>query len=195
MAWLRLYLPPFLFFWLSACLSLYITDAMFEGVWLDGWVSLLLSGLILALVNMFLKPILMVLTLPLMVFTLGLAIPLLNGLLLMIVDELVLGFHLAGYGVAVVAALLISLISFLINVGIGRIRVSGRLGANGQSGSWRGGVSSRRRSTRQTVDEQTSQASQSYRGGATRSGRSHGYSSPSRSDDVIDVEVHERKDS
>ena len=192
MAWLRLYLPSFLFFWLSACLSLYITDALFEGVWLDGWVSLLLSGLILALVNMFLKPILMVLTLPLMVFTLGLAIPLLNGLLLMIVDELVLGFHLAGYGVAVVAALLISLISFLINVGIGRIRVSGRLGGNGQTGSWGGGASSRR--SRQAPDEQASQASQSYRGGATRSGRSHGYSSPSRSDDVIDVEVHERKD-
>ncbi|MGA1043475.1 MAG: hypothetical protein ACO3S9_08395, partial [Burkholderiaceae bacterium] len=38
------------------------------------------------------------------------------------------------------------------------------------------------------------EASESYRGGATRSGRSHGYSSASRSDDVIDVEVHERKD-
>jgi putative membrane protein len=186
MAWLRLYLPPFFFFWLSACLSLYITDAMFEGVWLDGWVSLLLSGLILAFVNMFLKPILMVLTLPLMVFTLGLALPLLNGLLLMIVDELVLGFHLAGYGVAVVAALLISLISFLINVAIGRIRVQGRFG----------GGQGRRHSqaTRQGSGSERTDATESNRGGATRSGRSHGYSSPSRSDDVIDVEVHERKD-
>ena len=182
MAWLRLYLPPFLFFWLSACLSLYITDAMFEGVWLDGWVSLLVSGLILAFVNMFLKPILMVLTLPLMVFTLGLALPLLNGLLLMIVDELVLGFHLAGYGVAVVAALLISLISFLINLAIGRIQVQGRFGGR------------RARPSRSGSGAERTEASQSYRGGATRSGRSHGYSSGSRSDDVIDVEVHERKD-
>ena|SRR6056300_1433676 len=182
MAWLRLYLPPFLFFWLSACLSLYITDAMFEGVWLDGWVSLLVSGLILAFVNMFLKPILMVLTLPLMVFTLGLALPLLNGLLLMIVDELVLGFHLAGYGVAVVAALLISLISFLINLAIGRIQVRGRFGGR------------RARPPRSGSGAERTEASESYRGGATRSGRSHGYSSPSRSDDVIDVEVHERKD-
>ncbi|MFZ9081359.1 MAG: phage holin family protein [Burkholderiaceae bacterium] len=182
MAWLRLYLPPFLFFWLSACLSLYITDAMFEGVWLDGWVSLLVSGLILAFVNMFLKPILMVLTLPLMVFTLGLALPLLNGLLLMIVDELVLGFHLAGYGVAVVAALLISLISFLINLAIGRIQVRGRFGGR------------RARPPRSGSGAERTEASESYRGGATRSGRSHGYSSASRSDDVIDVEVHERKD-
>jgi len=182
MAWLRLYLPPFLFFWLSACLSLYITDAMFEGVWLDGWVSLLVSGLILAFVNMFLKPILMVLTLPLMVFTLGLALPLLNGLLLMIVDELVLGFHLAGYGVAVVAALLISLISFLINLVIGRIQVRGRFGGR------------RARPPRSGSGAERTEASESYRGGATRSGRSHGYSSASRSDDVIDVEVHERKD-
>ncbi|MGA0954504.1 MAG: phage holin family protein [Burkholderiaceae bacterium] len=182
MAWLRLYLPPFLFFWLSACLSLYITDAMFEGVWLDGWVSLLVSGLILAFVNMFLKPILMVLTLPLMVFTLGLALPLLNGLLLMIVDELVLGFHLAGYGVAVVAALLISLISFLINLAIGRIQVRGRFGGR------------RARHSRSDSGAERTEASESYRGGATRSGRSHGYSSASRSDDVIDVEVHERKD-
>jgi putative membrane protein len=155
---------------------------MFEGVWLDGWVSLLVSGLILAFVNMFLKPILMVLTLPLMVFTLGLALPLLNGLLLMIVDELVLGFHLAGYGVAVVAALLISLISFLINLAIGRIQVRGRFGGR------------RARPPRSGSGAERTEASESYRGGATRSGRSHGYSSASRSDDVIDVEVHERKD-
>jgi putative membrane protein len=169
MAWLRLYLPSFVFFWLSACLGLYITDALFEGVWLDGWVSLLVSGFILAFVNMFLKPILMVLTLPLMVFTLGLALPLLNGLLLMIVDELVLGFHLAGYGVAVVAALLISLISFLINITIGRIQMQGRLGRG------RG----RARQDRGDRNDRTARP---------------GYSSPSRRDDVIDVEVHERKD-
>ncbi|MGA0824479.1 MAG: phage holin family protein [Burkholderiaceae bacterium] len=182
MAWLRLYLPPFGLFWLSAGLSLYITAAMFEGVWGAGWVSRLVSGLILAFVNMFLKPILMVLTLPLMVFTLGLALPLLNGLLLMIVDELVLGFHLAGYGVAVVAALLISLISFLINLAIGRIQVRGRFGGR------------RARPPRSGSGAERTEASESYRGGATRSGRSHGYSSASRSDDVIDVEVHERKD-
>jgi Predicted membrane protein len=169
MAWLRLYLPSFVFFWLSACLGLYITDAVFEGVWLDGWVSLLVSGFILAFVNMFLKPILMVLTLPLMVFTLGLALPLLNGLLLMIVDELVLGFHLAGYGVAVVAALLISLISFLINITIGRIQMQGRLGRGG----------GRARPDRGDRNDRTARP---------------GYSSPPRSDDVIDVEVHERKD-
>ena len=170
MAWLRLYLPSFVFFWLSACLGLYITDALFEGVWLDGWVSLLVSGLILAFVNMFLKPILMVLTLPLMVFTLGLALPLLNGLLLMIVDELVLGFHLAGYGVAVVAALLISLISFLITLTVGRINVQARSG---------------RRPHRPDRPDRGDRNDRTAR---------PGYSSPSRRDDVIDVEVHERKD-
>ena len=170
MAWLRLYLPSFVFFWLSACLGLYITDAVFEGVWLDGWVSLLVSGFILAFVNMFLKPILMVLTLPLMVFTLGLALPLLNGLLLMIVDELVLGFQLAGYGVAVVAALLISLISFLITLTIGRIKVQALSG---------------RRPNRPDRPDRGDRNDRTAR---------PGYSSPPRSDDVIDVEVHERKD-
>lgn len=170
MAWLRLYLPSFVFFWLSACLGLYITDALFEGVWLDGWVSLLVSSLILAFVNMFLKPILMVLTLPLMVFTLGLALPLLNGLLLMIVDELVLGFHLAGYGVAVVAALLISLISFLITLTIGRIKVQALSG---------------RRPNRPDRPDRGDRNDRTAR---------PGYASPSRRDDVIDVEVHERKD-
>lgn len=170
MTWLRLYLPSFVFFWLSACLGLYITDALFESVWLDGWVSLLVSGLILAFVNMFLKPILMVLTLPLMVFTLGLALPLLNGLLLMIVDELVLGFHLAGYGVAVVAALLISLISFLITLTIGRIKVQALSG---------------RRPNRPDRPDRGDRNDRTAR---------PGYASPSRRDDVIDVEVHERKD-
>ena len=170
MAWLRLYLPSFVFLCLSACLGLYITDALFESVWLDAWVTLLVSGLILAFVNMFLKPILMVLTLPLMVFTLGLALPLLNGLLLMIVDELVLGFHLAGYGVAVVAALLISLISFLITLTIGRIKVQALSG---------------RRPNRPDRPDRGDRNDRTAR---------PGYASPSRRDDVIDVEVHERKD-
>jgi putative membrane protein len=136
--------------WLSATIALWIVDHFFESLWFDGLESLFVSSLVLTLFNLTLKPVLLLLSLPFIVLSAGLAIPLINGLVLLIVAELVEGFHLSGYWMAVLAAFTFSLINFLITLATGQ---------------------------RQAQVAVSSRAS-----------RNRG------DDDVIDVEVHEKKD-
>lgn len=109
---------------LSATLALWIVDQLFESVWFDGLESLLLSSLVLTLFNLTLKPVLLLLSLPFIVISLGLAIPLMNGLFLLLIAELIDGFHLSGYWMAVLAAFVFSLISLLITLAFGPRRAS-----------------------------------------------------------------------
>lgn len=71
--------------------------------------------LVLTILNLILRPILFVLTLPLIVFTLGLFLVVLNALLLELTAYLVKGFSVAGFWPAVGGALIISLVSTILN--------------------------------------------------------------------------------
>lgn len=117
---------------MSATLALWIVDHLFESVWFDGVSSLLLSGLVLTLFNLTLKPILLLLSLPFIVLSLGLAIPLLNGLFLLLIAELIDGFHLSGYWMAVLVAFVFSIIQILISLATGQRKAQVRV--NLQSG-------------------------------------------------------------
>lgn len=83
------------------------------------WIALL-AALLLGILNTFLRPILVVVTLPVNILTLGLFTLILNGLILQILDW-ILGdrMRIGGFWWAVLAALLISLITWLINIIIG----------------------------------------------------------------------------
>jgi|GEM_PF-316866 len=109
--------------WLSASLSLFIVDALFDSLWFDGLPSLFLASAVLTLANITLKPILMLLSLPFIALTMGLAIPLINGFVLFFVAELLDGFHLSGYWMAVLAALAFSFVNTLVSIATGRSRV------------------------------------------------------------------------
>jgi putative membrane protein len=113
-------LKRFALLWLSATLALWIVDAAFDGLHFQNAESLILSGLILALVNVTVKPLLVLITLPITVLSFGLAIPLLNGLVLLGIAALVPGFEIAGFWMGVLCALAVSLVSFLINVATGQ---------------------------------------------------------------------------
>lgn len=108
--------------WLSASLALWIVDSLFESLWFDGFESLLLASAVLTVFNLTLKPVLMLLSLPLIVLSLGLAIPLMNGLFLLLVADLIDGFHVSGYWMAVLAALAFSVIRSLISLAVGERR-------------------------------------------------------------------------
>jgi putative membrane protein len=96
-------------------LALLVVDAMFETVAFDSTAVMIASAVVLALVNTFLRPIVLLLTLPINVLTLGLFTLIINGLMLLLVSALIPGFHLKGFWTAVGAALLISIVSFLLN--------------------------------------------------------------------------------
>jgi putative membrane protein len=73
------------------------------------------AALVLGLVNTIIRPILVLLTLPVTVLTLGLFIFVINGLLFWAVGSLVPGFHVAGFWSAVLGAIVFSLLSWLLS--------------------------------------------------------------------------------
>jgi putative membrane protein len=83
---------------------------------LERWQSVLAGALVLGLLNAFLRPILIFLTLPVNVLTLGLFTLVVNGLVFYLAASLVKGFYVAGFWSAVVAALVFSIISFFLNL-------------------------------------------------------------------------------
>ncbi|MFZ5556435.1 MAG: phage holin family protein [Pseudomonadota bacterium] len=109
----------FLAFWGVNTLSLWVADQIFDGVRFDDVGTLFASGLLLGVINTFLKPVLLILTLPATILTLGLMLPILNGLLLLLVAWLVPGFHVQGFWYGVLVALFVSLFSVFLNTLLG----------------------------------------------------------------------------
>lgn len=105
--------------WGIALFALWVVDGLFDSMRIDGLQPLLLAGLLLALANAFLKPLLLLVALPLAVLTLGLIIPVLNGLVLLLVAELVPGFSISGFWMGVLCAIVVSIASGLAEFAVG----------------------------------------------------------------------------
>jgi putative membrane protein len=106
----------FLVFWGVHTLLLWVASQLFASVRFDTPAALLLSGLLFGVANALLKPLLVVLTLPITVVTLGLFLLIINAAILLLVAWLVPGFHLAGFWPAVGVGLFISVLSFFLSM-------------------------------------------------------------------------------
>ena len=84
-------------------------------IWVDGLMAALVAAFLLGIVNVILRPILVFLTLPLTVLTLGLFFLVINGLMLWLVAALVKGFHVNGFWGAVFGSILISIVSWILS--------------------------------------------------------------------------------
>lgn len=87
-----------------------------DSIQAESTTTLLLVALVLALLNVVLKPILVLFTLPFVIFTFGLGILLINAVLLYLAGQLVPGFIVATFGTAFLGALIISLIAMGVNL-------------------------------------------------------------------------------
>ena len=106
----------FLLFWGLNVLVLWVAGQLFSSsLRFDSIKALIISGLLFGMAHAFVKPILLILTLPITVLTLGLFLLVINALILLLVAWLVPGFHVAGFWPAVLVALFISIFSFLLN--------------------------------------------------------------------------------
>ncbi len=105
-------------FFITAC-GLLIAAKMLEGVHLGGAVSLLFAALVLCAVNAIVRPIMLLLTLPITVITLGFFLLVLNGAMLGLAALLVPGFIIDGFWTAVFGAIIISLTGMVANWFIG----------------------------------------------------------------------------
>ena len=85
------------------------------GLHVDGYVPALVAGIILGLVNAIVRPVLFLLTLPLTLLTLGLFIFVLNAICLALTALIVPGFRVDGFGWALLGALLVSVVSWILN--------------------------------------------------------------------------------
>jgi len=116
----------FLLFWGINTLSLWVADDLFDGIAFDSTKSLFIAGLVLGIVNVFVKPILVILTLPLTIVTLGVFVLVINALMLLLVAWLVPGFMVSGFWAGFFVALFVSIFSFILNALLGNHKVQVR---------------------------------------------------------------------
>ena len=90
---------------------LYVLSFLFDGIVIDGIVSAVVAAVLLALVNATLKPLLVIISLPITILTLGIFYLILNALMLMLVSAFVPGFTVVGFGTAFFAAIVLSLLN------------------------------------------------------------------------------------
>ncbi|HEX2765951.1 MAG TPA: phage holin family protein [Candidatus Limnocylindria bacterium] len=108
--------------------ALYVAVLVVPGMDFDftpenAWLRFLLVALVFALVNTFIRPVLQILTFPITIVTLGLFLIVINALMLLITDaisdELALGLTVADFFAALLGALVISIVGFLLSLVIG----------------------------------------------------------------------------
>jgi putative membrane protein len=103
---------------LSAALLLLVANVV-RGVQVEGWASAILGALVLGLVNAFVRPLMVVLTLPLTVLTFGLFLLVVNALMLWLMAAIVPGVRVRGFAPALFGSLLLTLLNLAVSVLVG----------------------------------------------------------------------------
>ncbi|MBR3117999.1 MULTISPECIES: phage holin family protein [Oceanobacillus] len=89
---------------------------LFQSFQLDGFGTALIASFILSILNVFIKPLLIILTLPITIITFGLFLVVINAITLMITQSLMgASFVIEGFGTAMIASIIISLLNMLLN--------------------------------------------------------------------------------
>jgi len=105
--------------WIIMTVAVLIAASAIRGFHIDSPVVAFVAAVILSLLNAFVRPVLILLTLPINILTLGLFILIINGLLVFAVAGLLNGFTISGFGAAFLGALVISIVSTLLNMIVG----------------------------------------------------------------------------
>lgn len=103
-----------LLIWIVNTVTLFVLPHLLETVQVDSFTTALTAALVLGLVDTLIRPILLVLTLPITFLTLGLFIFVINGLMFWVVADIVPGFQVTSFIAAIVAAFVYRVISWLL---------------------------------------------------------------------------------
>lgn len=101
--------------WLINAVALLAVPYIIPSITVDSFTTALIAALILGLINTIIRPILVILTLPVTLLTLGLFIFVINGLLFWFVGDILSGFHVAGFWAGVFGSIVYSVISWLLS--------------------------------------------------------------------------------
>ena len=105
----------FVLAWVVNTLALIAVAYLMPSITVSSFGAALVAALVLGLVNAIVRPVLVLLTLPVTILTLGLFIFVLNGLLFWMVASWLEGFHVAGFWSGVLGAILFSIVSWLLS--------------------------------------------------------------------------------
>ncbi|APC49118.1 phage holin family protein [Virgibacillus halodenitrificans] len=96
--------------------ALLVVAQLFDSFQLEGFGTALLASFILAILNILIKPLLILFTLPITILTLGLFLFVINAVTLMITQALMdSSFVIDGFGIAILASIIISIINLVLN--------------------------------------------------------------------------------
>lgn len=115
-------MPHFLLTWLVTAVSLLITANLVNGFIVTNFVAALIAAVVIGLVNAIVRPILIVLTLPLTILTLGLFLFVVNALSIWIAGALTPGFRVMGLIPALFGSIVLTLVAGVINFLVERVR-------------------------------------------------------------------------
>jgi putative membrane protein len=101
--------------WLTSTAAIVVTAYLIDGIRVSGFVSALFAAAILGILNAFLRPVALILTLPINILSLGLFTFIINALMLKMASAIMPGFDVHGFWSAILGSLLISIISWLMN--------------------------------------------------------------------------------
>jgi putative membrane protein len=99
---------------LTAALLLLVANLV-RGIEVQGWGAALLGALVLGLINAVVRPLMIVLTLPLTIFTFGLFLFVINALMLWLASAIVPGIRVQGFGPALLGSLLLTALNIIIS--------------------------------------------------------------------------------
>lgn len=100
---------------LVTALLLWLISYILPGIRFTGFGSALLAAVVLGIVNVLVRPILVIITLPISVVTLGLFLIVVNALMLMLTGALVPGFTVAGFGTAILGGILLGIFNLVVS--------------------------------------------------------------------------------
>jgi len=106
----------FIVSWFVCGLGIWIASALLGGRinYSNSFIVIVIAGLMLAIVNTIVKPLIILLSLPAILFTLGLFIIVINGLMLTLVSAIYPSLQISGFGVALLAGMVIGLVNYLV---------------------------------------------------------------------------------
>jgi putative membrane protein len=107
-------LTPFLLHWAITAFALWVASHVFKGIQFSSTASLVVSALLLGLANAIVRPLLVLLTLPLTLLTFGLFLLVINALMLLLVAKVVNGFKVDGFWTAFWASLFMAVLSVVL---------------------------------------------------------------------------------
>jgi putative membrane protein len=107
--------------WLLLAAALLLVAHIYPGVQVTNFTSAMIAALVLGLLNTLLRPVLVLLTLPVTLLTLGLFLFVINALMFYFAASLLEGFHVIGFGAALIGSILYSLCGLVIDAAMERL--------------------------------------------------------------------------